>query len=118
MAFIFEKERSLLRLARGTLPRAQRCEENAALREAARRLAGVRDAKVVLATLDRLSQSSAGQLPASTDAGIREQLASRRDGDGDVKLSAIEEPAAIRSRVPESRLSDGGCPGRRPGALV
>jgi hypothetical protein len=38
-----KKERSLLRLARGAMPSEQRRRENAALREAARRLSTARD---------------------------------------------------------------------------
>ena len=41
-----KKERSLLRLARGAMPSAQRRRENATLRDAARALSGVRDADV------------------------------------------------------------------------
>ena len=112
MAFTFDPEEpvraEMLRLARRTLPPAQRCPENAALREAARGLASVRDAKVVVATLDRLSESFASKLPASTYAGVREQLASRVDVEGDYTPRAIEELTAIRSRVPKWRLSEGG----------
>ena len=103
-----KKERALLRLARGKLASAQRRQENAALREAARGLAGARDAEVVVATLDGLSERFAGQLPASTYDGIREQLASRPGAENDSTPRAIAELAAIRSRVPEWRLTGGG----------
>jgi CHAD domain-containing protein len=102
-----KKERSLLRLVRG-LPPAQRRQENSALREAAQGLAGMRDAEVVVATLDRLSEHFAGQLPAGMFAGIREQLTSERAMEVDNKPRAIEELAAIRSRVSEWRLTGGG----------
>jgi CHAD domain-containing protein len=102
-----KKERSLLRLARGMLSPAQRRRENAALRKAARELAGMRDAEVLVATLDQLSERLAGQLPTSNIAGIRKQLASGRAMEGDQTPHAIEELAAIRSRVPQWRLGDG-----------
>lgn len=103
-----KKERSLLRLVRGNLQPGQRRQENSALREAAQGLAGVRDADVVMATLDRLSERFAGQLPAGTFARICEQLTSARAMEADNKLRAIEVLAAIRSRIPEWRLTGGG----------
>src|SRR5437588_12751720 len=66
-----KKERSLLRLARGAMPGKQRRRENAALRDAARGLSGARDADVMLATVDDLSDRFAGQLPAKTFDAIR-----------------------------------------------
>jgi len=68
-----KKQRSLLRLARGAMPRDQRVREHAALREAARGLSGVRDADVMIASIDRgserLAQASQGPLVPRALAG-------------------------------------------------
>ena len=77
-----KKERSLLRLARGAMPAGQRRRENAALRGAARGLSAARDAEAMLGTLDGLSERYVGQVPESTFEAIREQLQSRRRGNG------------------------------------
>ena len=73
-----KKERSLLRLARGSMPK-QRRRENAALRDAARGLSAARDAEAMLATLDGLATRYAGQVPEATFDGIRTELLGRRD---------------------------------------
>jgi len=109
-----KKERSLLRLARGAIPPDQQRAENAALREAARELAGARDAAVRTGTLDQLSDRFAGQLPATTFERIREQL--RNSGDdqrggvvGSVSIErAVEELAAVRLRVEDWTLDEDG----------
>lgn len=54
-----KKERSLLRMARGSMPAKQRRRENAALREAAQGLSGARDAEAMIATLDDPSRHAA-----------------------------------------------------------
>ena len=56
-----KKLRALLRLARGELGRQTYDRENACFRDAARELAGQRDADVMLETLDRLTYLPAGQ---------------------------------------------------------
>src|SRR5437763_13387486 len=55
-----KKERALLRLMRGSVDGSRRRRENAALRDAARRLSGARDADVMIETLDELSQRYVG----------------------------------------------------------
>jgi CHAD domain-containing protein len=109
-----KKERSLLRLARGAMPAEQRRRENAALRDAARGLSGARDAEVMLATVDKLSDRFAGQLPASTFDAIREYLeadrkAQRRAMVGSaLDARAVQELGAVRLRVDDWRLRKGG----------
>ena len=109
-----KKERSLLRLARGAMPPKQRRRENALLREAARRLSGTRDAAVMVATLDALSERFAGQLPATTFDAIREELESRHAAGGAPAAGsplhdpAIQELGAMRVRVDDWRLTQGG----------
>ncbi|HET8978647.1 MAG TPA: CHAD domain-containing protein [Solirubrobacteraceae bacterium] len=109
-----KKERSLLRLVRGSLPPAVRRRENAALRDAARELSGARDAEVMITTLDALSERYAGQLPESTFAEIRGRLERRRDAHrrrlvgSALGAHAVQELGAIRVRADEWRLTHGG----------
>jgi CHAD domain-containing protein len=108
-----KKERSLLRLAHGTMRSAQRRRENATLRDAGRALSGVRDADVLISTVDGLQQRFAGQLPAGTFTAIRKALASRR-GDGARALrdaldaKAVQDLGGVLLRVDEWKLGVGG----------
>ena len=52
-----------MRLARGALGDEAYRRENVAFREAGRRLAGVRDASVLIETLDTLEKVSGNDLP-------------------------------------------------------
>jgi CHAD domain-containing protein len=87
-----KQERSLLRLARGTIDRAARRRENAALRHAGRMLSAARDADVMLQALDELAARSAGRAPESSFDAVRGQLAAERD--------------PVRRRLLESGLTD------------
>jgi hypothetical protein len=75
-----KKERSLLRLARGSMKRSTRRRENAAFREAGRRLSAARDADVIVQALDDLASQYAGQVPQKTFAEIRGHLAAAGQG--------------------------------------
>jgi CHAD domain-containing protein len=109
-----KKERSLLRLARGAMPRDQRRRENRALRDAARELSGVRDADVMIETVAHLSDHFAGQLPESAFAKIAEQLKQERDaGRGQptgsaLDADAVQELGAVRLRIDDWQLTQGG----------
>jgi CHAD domain-containing protein len=106
-----KKERSLLRLARGTIPAKQRRRENAALRDAGRELSGIRDADVMVATLDSLSGRFVGQLPAKTFDAIREQVKTGRNGASSrsaLDSRAVQELGALRLRVDDWKLSRAG----------
>lgn len=95
-----KKLRALLRLVRDGMPEDQ-LAENRVLRDAARSLAGHRDAAVRLATLDRLIGPPAGSgEPVAPDlAALRARLAREAAEPGpapdlDALLSALEERAA------------------------
>lgn len=109
-----KKERSLLRLARGAMPRAQRRRENRALRDAARGLSGVRDADVMIETVTHLSDRFAGQLPESAFAKIAEQLEQDRDARrgqstaSALDAHAVQELGAVRLRIDDWQLTRGG----------
>jgi CHAD domain-containing protein len=109
-----KKERSLLRLARGAMPREQRRRENAALRQAARTLSAARDAEVMTASVSQLSERFAGQLPATAFDAIRAEFEARRSahpGGGsasDVAERASRALSAVHSRVDDWQLRKGG----------
>lgn len=69
-----KKLRALLRLIRGALPKAVRRSENTAIRDAARRLAGAREAAVRLATYDDLVSGGRGLAAKEGVADTRVQL--------------------------------------------
>ncbi|HUA71692.1 MAG TPA: CHAD domain-containing protein [Solirubrobacteraceae bacterium] len=118
-----KKQRSLLRLARGAMPSGQRRRENAALRGAARRISGVRDADVLIATIGQLSERFAGQLPAHAFESIRSYFDARRsaqngNGGGSVLDGrAVRELAAVRARMDDWDLRAGGWKALEPGLL-
>jgi CHAD domain-containing protein len=105
-----KKERSLLRLARAAMSSEERARENAALRDVARSLSGARDADVMIASVDELSERFAGQLPAATFQTVRTHFEARRGhGNGQAAQSgAAKELAALRARVDEWQLDTGG----------
>lgn len=74
-----KKERSLLRLGAGSLDPAERGRSNRALREAGRKLSGVRDADVMIQALDDISERFAGQVPKQTFSTIRKSLTAQRN---------------------------------------
>ena len=81
-----KKLRALLRLARGELGRQTYARENACFRDAARELAGQREADVMLETLDRLTY-----LPAGEAWEVRKRIQADRErngGDGDRTAAA------------------------------
>jgi CHAD domain-containing protein len=75
-----KKARSALRLARDDIGQDVRRPENAAMRDAARRLAGARDAQVLIETLDDLSARAGGPAPpAGAVRALRRRLVRDRD---------------------------------------
>ena len=118
-----KKERSLLRLGQASLVTKQRRQENAAFRQAARRLSMARDADVMIQALDELADRHAGQVPETTFAAIRDRLdaqreAARRQAIGsDVPAEVVEDLRAARLRIEDWRLRRGGWAAIRPGFL-
>jgi CHAD domain-containing protein len=116
-----KKERSLLRLARGSIGDRRRRQENRALRHAAWTLSAARDAEAMLATLDDLAERYAGQLPERTFEAVRAPFEHRRDaereqlGSSDVTARAAEELAAVRARIDDWELNEGGWSGLEDG---
>jgi CHAD domain-containing protein len=73
-----KKLRALLRLVRGEIGADVYSRENACFRDAARELAGVRDADVMLATLATLEERHADELPADAIGDLRQALEAHR----------------------------------------
>jgi CHAD domain-containing protein len=69
-----KKLRALLRLVRGEIGDENYRRQNAHFRGAARELAGVRDADVMIATLDELEERYPKDLPADAAGGLRQAL--------------------------------------------
>jgi CHAD domain-containing protein len=109
-----KKERSLLRMARGSLPAAQRRRENQVLRDAARQLSIARDADVMIEALQKIAERYTGQFPATAVDAIRDRLEREREL-ARLELMASGAPSAVAHdlkealpRVEEWRLRTGG----------
>ncbi len=102
-----KKERSLLRLARGTIKPAERRAINAALRDAGRRLSAARDAEVMIEAVDALGTRYAGQLPernfTTITTHLNKQAASARASLADAGAVA-DELRGLQAGVDDWRL--------------
>lgn len=118
-----KKTRSLLRLSRRTIDRAERRRENAALRHAARMLSSARDAEVMLQAVDELSDRFAGQLPQKTFDAIRRRLEAERDParqrllESGLTDQVADELRSVRARVEDWTLRRGGWKALEPGLV-
>ena len=74
----FKRLRATVRLARGALGDEAYRRENVAFRDAGRRLAGVRDASVLIETLDALEEASGDGRPGEATTKLRAQLKDER----------------------------------------
>jgi CHAD domain-containing protein len=98
----FKRLRALVRLSRDAVGDATYRRENTALRDAGRRLSGVRDAAVMVQTLDDVRERYADELPAGAFAGLRSAL-EREAGESRARLAVDSTPvdeviAALRTR--------------------
>jgi CHAD domain-containing protein len=118
-----KKQRSLLRLVRGSFDRQQRRRENATFREAGRSLGAARDADVMIRALDDLAERFAGQVTHATFAAIREQLESRREAargqvmQSDAISEVSEELSSALLRIDDWHLRRDGWSAIRNGLL-
>ncbi|MBO6718753.1 MAG: CHAD domain-containing protein [Rhizobiaceae bacterium] len=112
-----KKLRGLIRLVRPVFDDYAR--ENAAIRDAARTLSGLRDDDVLIGTFDALAAAGFDDMSAEDIGGVRERLVARRDTNrtlpgapgADIELRLIrfrEEMVAARKRVDRWRLSSKG----------
>jgi CHAD domain-containing protein len=116
-----KKARSLLRLGRGTLAPAGRRRENGALRHAGRLLSSARDAEVMLDAVDDLADRYAGRVPQATFGAIRRHFEAERDParrrllESGLTEQVAQELKAVRSRIDEWPLQQGGWRAIEPG---
>jgi CYTH domain-containing protein/CHAD domain-containing protein len=107
-----KKARAALRLVREDLGEKAFRRENRALRDAARLLSASRDAEVKLATLARLVDGDAGDVPPGPVALWREALVADRDriadADADQTEAAVEAIEAVIERAPSWHLHHSG----------
>lgn len=91
---LIKRLRALLRLLGPQLGRRRCARENVVLRDCGRRLAGARDAEVMVATLDELVRRHTKQLAGKRGvAELRAELEATRD-----RASAVDDPA-LRTAV-------------------
>jgi CHAD domain-containing protein len=115
--------RALLRLVRGELGGKRYARENASLRDCGRRLAGARDAEVMLSTLDALVREHPARLSTSPGVrALRSQLLSEREhaaalaiGDPHVRGEVLAELRAVRARIERWQPRERGFPLLAPG---
>lgn len=108
--------RALLVLLRGELGAKRYAREKAALRDCGRRLAGARDAEVMLDTLDSLVRRDPSHFTRSAAVGtLRAQLLAERDTaaahaihDPRVRGEVIVELRAVRARAARWELRERG----------
>jgi CHAD domain-containing protein len=104
--------RALIRLLREDLGEQTFARENTVLRDAARRLAGARDAEVILGTLDELLRHSGKLARRPGVRKLRRQLTAERDraaklalGDTATHTAVLGELNRARDRVAEWNLA-------------
>jgi CHAD domain-containing protein len=114
--------RAGVRLGRDALGETTYKRENGAFRDTGRRLAGVRDASVLIETLDELEQAAGQELPSGATAGLREQLeAERKEAlkslkENDVVIDTVlHELEVARARTATSTFETDGFTALEPG---
>jgi CHAD domain-containing protein len=115
-----KKSRSLLRLVRPGLDKDTYRRENRALRDAARSVAHVRDADVMVETVDALHERFAARLPAQAFEKLRARLAgeaerSRAGADGSLGAALTDTLGEVANRVDDWPLDGAGWPDARKG---
>jgi CHAD domain-containing protein len=99
----FKKVRAVLKLVRQGLGPAVYRRDNAALRDAGRPLTEVRDARVLLDTLDRLARRAAAEVGPEALAPVREALLARRQAIRNWVLQESDALAGVRTTVQKER---------------
>ena len=118
-----KKARSAVRLGRGAIDRDVQRRNNAALRDAGRRLSSARDAEVMLGAVDDLAERFAGQVPGTTFDAIRGHLVAERDEARTRLLGAAVaghvagDLKAVQTGTDDWRVRGGGWTAIEPGLL-
>jgi CHAD domain-containing protein len=95
--------RAVVRLARGALGQEVYKRENSAFRDTGRRLAGVRDAAVLIETLDGLEKAAGVKLPAGVTGTLRARLEEERER---ALVRLKEDQALVGAVVSEIEAAD------------
>jgi CHAD domain-containing protein len=108
-----KKLRALLRLVRGEIGGSVYRAENESFRDAARALSSVRDADVMVATLEALVEHDEARLPVDAIRRLGPALAAHRrslenGGRDESKAEVVEQLAAARERVDDWPLGHDG----------
>jgi CHAD domain-containing protein len=90
--------RTCVRLSRQALGEDVYKHENTAFRDTGRRLAGARDAKVLLDTLDELNERARDELPGGATSDLHERLERERD---EAEAALRDDETAISTVVAE-----------------
>lgn len=114
-----KRVRALIRLTRDPVGEQAFRNENAVLRDAARKIATARDRTVRLLTLERLLEQSEGALPPGTFDGLRERLqAERREVAGEAAATPDEIIDTLTTlRTCRRRFASWDPEGPGPGAV-
>lgn len=99
----FKRLRATLRLAREALGEEVYHRENALFRDSGRRLSGVRDASVLIETLDELEKLSGDEVPRGASAKLRERLENERNQTLESLRSDDTALAAVVADIEEAR---------------
>ena len=114
----FKRVRALVRVGRDALGDEAYRRENRIFRDAGRRLAGARDAAVLVQTLDDLTARYRDELGEETFAGLRAALASEADA---ASIALADDRAAVdevQGTLEAARRRIGGWPLPDDGGLV
>ena len=118
----FKRLRATVRLARAALGEETYRRENIAFRDAGRRLAGVRDASVLVITLEALEKTSSDELPGDAIAKLRSQLKDERKqaleslkADDAGVAAVVEEIDSARTRTAAWTFDVDGFEAVKPG---
>jgi CHAD domain-containing protein len=98
-----KKSRALLRLVRSELPKQAYRSENAALRDAGRSISAVRDADVMVASVDALGERYFGDFPASRLQRVRHTLADQASSTRTSLDAALLEDTLAQLRLATER---------------
>ena len=118
----FKRLRATVRLARGAIGDDTYRRENTVFRDAGRRLSGVRDASVLIETLDDLKKFSGDALPAGATARLRGRLDDERkqalaslQGDDALVAAVIADIEQARTRTAAWTFESNGFDALVPG---
>jgi CHAD domain-containing protein len=99
----FKKVRALLRLVRPSIGEATFQKENAWFRDAGRPLTEVRDAKILVETLDKLCEHFAGRVRRQSFREIRKELVANQKATRKRVLEEQQALATVEALIQEAR---------------